>query len=196
MRRPESAIDSGLFSTDYERSTKGHNSMQNGRWKFRYERTMDESNERWGQATPASKNRSPGTSIRLKYAYVQDGTCISVSWVWFRCWLPFGGTRKYVGELAGQGFFCCFWRWRGGWQDGWAFAAQGLEGAVDEGAHVPAVDVFKGGFAGGVVAAGQDAGLEVYAVVLEGFDDLQRVLAGEGEVVVGVDQEDFFVLAG
>ena len=35
---------------------------------------------------------------------------------------------------------------------------EAFEGAVDEGAEVPAVDVFVGGFAGGVVAAGEDLG--------------------------------------
>ena len=73
--------------------------------------------------------------------------------------------------------------------------AQRFEGAIDEPAHVPAVDELVGSFAGGVVAAGQHARLEVEAVAAEGLDDLERVLPGEGEVVVGVDEQDFFVRA-
>ncbi len=70
---------------------------------------------------------------------------------------------------------------------------QRFEGAIDEPAEVPAIDVLVRGFAGGVVAAGQNARLKVDAEALEGFDDLERVLARKGQVVVGVDQEDFLI---
>jgi len=43
------------------------------------------------------------------------------------------------------------------------------------------------------VAAGQHARLKVYAVALEGLDHLERILAREGQVVVGVDEEDSLV---
>ena len=46
------------------------------------------------------------------------------------------------------------------------------------------------------MAAGEHARLEVDAVAAEGFDDLERILLGEGEVVVGVDEQDFFARAG
>ena len=75
---------------------------------------------------------------------------------------------------------------RGGWQ---GMRLRVVEGAVDEGAEVPAVEVFVGGFAGGVVAAGEDRGDVVDAVAVEVLEDVERELAGEGEVVGGVDDE-------
>lgn len=88
----------------------------------------------------------------------------------------------------------CLLRRRRGCLDGRSFFAQLFEGAVDEGAHVPSVDVFEGRFACCVVAAGKDAGLEVDSVALESIDDLERVFAGKCQVVVGVDEQGFFGL--
>lgn len=67
---------------------------------------------------------------------------------------------------------------------------------MDEGAEVPAVDVFVGGFAGGVVAAGEDFGDVVDVVEVEVSEDVERELAEEGEVVGGVDDEDAFGVGG
>ena len=66
---------------------------------------------------------------------------------------------------------------------------QTLEGVVDEGAEVPAVDVLVGSFAGGVVATGKDPGDVVDVEGVEVFEDVEGVLEGEGEVVGGVDDE-------
>src|SRR5258708_1650232 len=66
---------------------------------------------------------------------------------------------------------------------------EAFERAVDEGAEVPAVDVFVGGFSGGVVAAGEDPGDVVDVESVEVFEDVEGVLEGEGEVVGGVDDE-------
>ena len=64
-----------------------------------------------------------------------------------------------------------------------------FESGVDEGAEIPAVDELVGGFAGGVVAAGEDAGGVVDAVEIKGAEDVEGELADEGEVVRGVDDE-------
>ena len=66
---------------------------------------------------------------------------------------------------------------------------EAFEGAVDEGAEVPAVEVFVGEFAGGVVAAGEDLGDVVDLEGVEVFVDVEGVVEGEGEVVGGVDNE-------
>ena len=71
--------------------------------------------------------------------------------------------------------------------------AEGFVGAVDKPAHVPAIDEFVRGFAGGVMAARQHARLKVETILAEGVDDLERVLAGEGEIVIGVDEQDFLL---
>ena len=44
------------------------------------------------------------------------------------------------------------------------------------------------------MAAGEHARLEVETIVLEGFDDLERILFGEGQVVIRIDEKD--LLAG
>src|ERR1700744_5479385 len=72
------------------------------------------------------------------------------------------------------------------------FLPQLFEGAMDEPADVPGVDVFVRELAGGVVAAGQHAGSEAHAVLAEGVDGLERVLARKSEIVVGVDHEAVF----
>ena len=58
--------------------------------------------------------------------------------------------------------------------------AKGFKSPINKPAHVPAVDELVWGFAGGVVAAGQYAGFEVEAMLAEGVDDLQGILAREG----------------
>jgi len=55
-----------------------------------------------------------------------------------------------------------------------------LEGFVDEGAEIPAVDVFVWSFAGGVVAAGEDLGDVVDLEGVEVGEDVERVLEREG----------------
>ena len=87
------------------------------------------------------------------------------------------GTRAFVGHPVVLGLTVLF-------PFGEAF-----EAAVDEGAEVPAVEVFVGGFAGGVVAAGEDLGDVVDLEGVEVFEDVEGVLEGEGEVVGGVDDE-------
>ena len=62
-----------------------------------------------------------------------------------------------------------------------------LEGLVDEGAEVPAVEIFVGGFAGGVVAAGQNLRYVVDVEAIEVGDDVLGELGQEGEVVACVD---------
>jgi hypothetical protein len=64
-----------------------------------------------------------------------------------------------------------------------------------EPAQVPAVDVLVRRFAGGVVTAGQHARLKVEPVTLERLDHLQRILAWKGQIVIGVDEQDFLVRA-
>ncbi len=71
-----------------------------------------------------------------------------------------------------------------------------VEGLVDEGAEVPAVEEFVRGFAGGVVAAGQHSGLVADAQLVEAAQDLEGELAEEGEVVGGVDDEGSAVAPG
>ena len=66
---------------------------------------------------------------------------------------------------------------------------EAFEGFVDEVAEVEAVDVFVGGFAGGVVAAREDFGDVVDVERVEVFEDVEGVLEREGEVVGGVDDE-------
>ena len=102
---------------------------------------------------------------------------------------------KRLGDsaLARDRFFFNVWNGcRNRREAGGFFFAQSLVGAVDEPAEVPAVDVFVGGFAGGVVAARQNARLEFDLVAAEGFDHLDRVLLRKGEVVVGVHDEHVF----
>jgi len=72
------------------------------------------------------------------------------------------------------------------------FSGQLLEGVIDEGAEVPGIHIDKGLFTGGVVAAGECLGVkvdqaELVAQALKIMDGLEGELAGEGEVVVGVD---------
>ena len=69
-------------------------------------------------------------------------------------------------------------------------ARRGFKGAVDEGAEVPAVDVFVGGFAGGVVAAGEDA-RDVVDREAKVVEDFEGVPGEEGQVVGGMDDERF-----
>ena len=66
---------------------------------------------------------------------------------------------------------------------------EAFEGGVDEVAEVEAVDVFVGGFSGGVVATGEDPGDVVDVEGVEVFEDVEGVLEGEGEIVSGVDDE-------
>jgi len=71
-----------------------------------------------------------------------------------------------------------------------------LEGAVDEGAEIPAVEVFVGGFAGGVVAAGEDYYFVIEFVGFEFFHDSLGEFGKEGQVVAGVDDQRFAGPAG
>ena len=65
--------------------------------------------------------------------------------------------------------------------------AEAFEGAVEEVAHVEAVEVFVGELAGGVVAAGQGAGDVGDMEAAEVGEDLLGELFEEGEVPGGVD---------
>ena len=67
---------------------------------------------------------------------------------------------------------------------------------MDEGAEVPAVDVFVGSFACCVVAAREDLGEVVDFVAVEIGEDVERELAEEGQVVGGVDYENSFGVGG
>ena len=72
-----------------------------------------------------------------------------------------------------------------GFRQGWSgfsgcgiLFAQGFEGAVDGPAQVPAVDELVGGFAGGVMAAWQHAGLKVDATGSECLYHFERISLG------------------
>ena len=56
-------------------------------------------------------------------------------------------------------------------------------------AEVPAVEVFERSLASSVVAAGEDFGDVVDFEAIEVFEDVEGVLEGEGEIVVGVNDE-------
>ena len=73
---------------------------------------------------------------------------------------------------------------------------EALEGTVDKGAEIPAVDVLVRGFAGGVVAAGEDFGDVVDVEGIEVFEDVEGVFEGEGEVVGRVDDEAALGICG
>ena len=68
---------------------------------------------------------------------------------------------------------------------------QGFKGAIDERAEVPAVHEFVGGFAGGVVAAGEHARFVVDAVTAKVVEHVARIPGEERQVVGGVDDQCF-----
>src|ERR1700743_3582530 len=66
------------------------------------------------------------------------------------------------------------------------------EAAVDEGAEVPAVEVFEGSLAGSVVAVGEAFRYVVDFEPVEDFEDVEGVRERKGEVVARVDDQGAF----
>ena len=83
---------------------------------------------------------------------------------------------------------------------GYGVLGEAFEFFVDEVAEVPAVEVFVGELACGVVAAGESFGDIVYFEGVEVFVDVEGVVEGKGEIVGRVDDQgaarSFRVLCG